>query len=90
MQKERFTVKIGQVEKNLVNLPQKVQDNFIALVHNLSLEGPQQPGWQNYTNFENIHYHRHLTPRHVACWRPEKTSQTIEVYYVGSREEAPY
>ena len=34
-------------------------------------------------------YHCHLNYRYVACWRHEKNTITIEVYYVGSREQAP-
>ena len=28
--------------------------------------------------------------RHVACWTCRKGEIEIEVYYVGSREKAPY
>ena len=31
-----------------------------------------------------------LTYRHVACWTFRKGEIEIEVYYVGSREKAPY
>jgi hypothetical protein len=32
----------------------------------------------------------HLSYHYVACWRHEKGTMTIEVNYVGSRENAPY
>ena len=35
-------------------------------------------------------YHCHLTHRYVACWSWQKGSEVIEVYYAGSREDAPY
>ena len=35
-------------------------------------------------------YHCHLAYSWVACWRHEKYTITIEVYYAGSRENAPY
>ena len=35
-------------------------------------------------------YHCHLSRDWVACWSYAKTSKTIEVYYAGSRENAPY
>jgi hypothetical protein len=31
-----------------------------------------------------------LTYHYVACWRHEKETIIIEVYYVGSREDAPF
>jgi hypothetical protein len=38
---------------------------------------------------ENI-YHCHLAYKWVACWKHEKSTIIIEVYYAGSRENAPY
>jgi hypothetical protein len=35
-------------------------------------------------------YHCHLSYRYVACWTWRKKEIVIEVYYVGSRENAPY
>jgi hypothetical protein len=46
--------------------------------------------WQNYSKLNVNQYHCHLTYRYVACWRHEKNTIIIEVYYVGSREAAPY
>jgi len=37
-----------------------------------------------------IEYHCHLTYHYVACWRHEKETIILEVYYVGSREDAPF
>jgi len=31
-----------------------------------------------------------LNYHYVACWRTDKATITIEVYYVGSREKNPY
>jgi hypothetical protein len=40
--------------------------------------------------FEDNKYHCHLSNKWVACWKNEKDSIIIEVYYAGSRENAPY
>ena len=37
-----------------------------------------------------VTYHCHLSKDWVACWRWEKSTVEIEVYYAGSRENAPY
>ena len=50
----------------------------------------KQPTWKNYSKLGKNKYHCHLNYRHVACWTAEKETITIEVYYVGSREKAPY
>ena len=50
---------------------------------------------KNKYNFTGSHkkttlYHCHLSYKWVACWQCEGDSITIEVYYAGSRENAPY
>ena len=35
-------------------------------------------------------YHCHLNYRYVASWTSRQGEIIIEVYYVGSREKAPY
>ncbi len=86
-----YTVKIkhkleGQIEK----LPLIVQDTFAELVDDLREKGPIQSHWPNYSKLSKNSYHCHLKYRYVACWRNEKNTIIIEVYYVGSREKAPY
>jgi mRNA-degrading endonuclease RelE of RelBE toxin-antitoxin system len=77
--------------KNLVVLPRSVQLKFETLVRVLTDSGATGPhNWQNYSKLEVNKYHCHLTYHVVACWRHEKHTITIEVYYVGSREAAPY
>ena len=86
-----FTVKYKkQVEKNYKKMPVFVQDLFIILVQDLKENGPCQPKWQNYSKLGANEYHCHLSHKWVACWRHEKNSIVIEVYYAGSREDAPY
>ena len=35
-------------------------------------------------------YHCHLSLSWVACWELKDNKIEVEVYYVGSRESAPY
>ena len=86
-----YTVKIKRkIEQNLNKLPQKVQDLFSELVDDLREKGPIQACWPSFSSLSKNEYHCHLKYRYVACWRNEKNTITIEVYYVGSRENAPY
>jgi mRNA-degrading endonuclease RelE of RelBE toxin-antitoxin system len=79
------------VKKNLRKLPLAVQQRFEALAIALRDSGPTGPhGWPNYSKLGENEYHCHLTYHYAACWRCEKGTITIEVYYVGSRENAPY
>ena len=83
------TIKRKQL-RNLRKLPRKVQDLFVFLEADLKADGPEQPGWPNYSKLSADTFHCHLNYRYVACWTADKQTITIEVYYVGSREKAPY
>ena len=76
--------------KNLNKLPVNVKDAFVFLRQDLEAGGPEQPTWRNYSKLEGNKYHCHLNYHYVACWTAGKETITIEVYYVGSREKAPY
>jgi mRNA-degrading endonuclease RelE of RelBE toxin-antitoxin system len=79
-----------KVGKRLNRLPKPVLHRFVALVEQLREQGPVVRNWQNFGKLGKNEYHCHLTYSYVACWRHEKETITIEVYYVGSRENAPY
>lgn len=79
-----------KVLKGLKKLPIRVQKKLGILVLDLKGNGPEQPGWQNYSKLSSSEYHCHLGNSWVACWRHQKKTIVIEVYYVGSREKAPY
>lgn len=49
-----------------------------------------QKNWPNYSKLGDSKYHCHLAYSWVACWSYEKGEIKIEVYYAGSRENAPY
>ncbi len=86
-----YTVIIKKkVLKGLPKLPELVQDKFEYLIDNLESSGPVQPSWLNYSKLGKDEYHCHLTRSWVACWKHQKNTIIIEVYYVGSREKAPY
>jgi mRNA-degrading endonuclease RelE of RelBE toxin-antitoxin system len=87
----RFQVSIKRrVERGLKKLPRSVQDTLVLLLNDLQTSGPIQKGWSNFSGLGPSRYHCHLSGSYVACWTHEKKSIEIEVYYVGSREEAPY
>lgn len=68
-----------------------MQERFYVLVKRLESDGATGGHvFPNYSKLGENEYHCHLTYRYVACWRQEKGTITIEVYYVGSRENAPY
>ena len=85
----RVTVK-KKVVKGLGDLPQDVQRKFWVLVKEVRLLGPIRSNWPNFSSLGKITYHCHLKYDWVACWRWEKESIEVEVYYAGSREKAPY
>jgi len=77
--------------KRLGKCPEAVRRRFEALAAVLRQSGPTGPHyWRNYSKLAENEYHCHLTYDHVACWRWERETIEVEVYYVGSREGAPY
>ena len=79
-----------KVAGNLKKLPKNVQLLLYLLVTDLEGDGPIQNSWPNFSRLGKHEYHCHLTRKYVACWRCDKGQIVIEVYYVGSREKAPY
>lgn len=76
--------------RRLRQLPRRVQDLFVLLEADLRANGPEQPSWPSYSRLSGGAYHCHLNHRYVACGTADKHTITIEVYDVGSREDAPY
>ena len=78
--------------KNLQKLPISVVELLKALSKDLKTRGPY-PGekWSNYSKLWEKKHHCHLNYRYVACWEfIDEEIRLMEVYYVGSRENAPY
>jgi mRNA-degrading endonuclease RelE of RelBE toxin-antitoxin system len=87
----KYEVRVNRkVERNLGKLPVDVQRLFFLLIVELQEDGPVQKSWRNFSPLGKTQYHCHLNYRYVACWTRHKNEIVIEVYYVGSREKAPY
>ena len=86
-----YTVVVKQkVLKKLRLMPFGVQQKLALLLDDLREKGPVRPDWPNYSKLGGTRYHCHLSRKWVACWIYEPGSIRIEVYYAGSRENAPY
>jgi len=78
-----------KANRNLRKLPKDIQQLLFLLIADLKADGPIQMR-HNFSPLGENKYHCHLSYRYVACWTWEKGKIEIEVYYVGSREKAPY
>lgn len=76
--------------KNVQKMPKKIQFIFESLLDDLKDKGPFRKEWPNFSSLGKDEYHCHLSYKWVACWKYEKNTVIIEVYYAGSRENAPY
>lgn len=76
--------------KNLKKLPINAQYVLDDLLKAIEESGPVQPSFSHYSKLSENEYHCHLNYHWVACWRCENGKYKVEVYYVGSRESAPY
>jgi mRNA-degrading endonuclease RelE of RelBE toxin-antitoxin system len=76
--------------RGLKKLPVNVHKLLFLLVEDLKSDGPIQKSWNNFSPLGDDNYHCHLNYRYVACWTYRQGEIEIEVYYVGSREKAPY
>lgn len=77
-------------EKSAKKMPMAEREKLVLLMKALKLTGPVQPSFMNYSKLGDGDYHCHLSRKWVACWKNENGTLTIEVYYAGSRESAPY
>jgi len=80
-------------------MPVKIRDLLVALIGDIEEIGPIQNDWPNYSKLEKTKrvpensFHCHLKkgrPTYVACWQKSKIEKKIEVFYVGTHENAPY
>lgn len=86
-----YEIKVKKkIRRQIEKLPSDIIATFHRLVADLMSDGPVQVSWPNYSKLSPNTFHCHLSYHYVACWRFEKGTITIEVYYVGSRENAPY
>ena len=91
-----------KADKQKAMLNDDLQLVLLLLVEDLKNKG-SNPGanWPNYGKFKGLKgqkksddwRHCHLqkgNPTYVCCWKVFENSKTIEVYYVGTHENAPY
>jgi hypothetical protein len=76
--------------KHIAKSPAHIQILFDELIEDLKSKGPVQENWPNYSKLSNNEFHCHLNYSYVACWSNENNSIKVEVYYAGTRENAPY
>jgi len=87
----KYEIKIKKKAlRGLEKLPENVRKLLFLLVEDLKADGPIQKSWRNFSSLGKDKYHCHLNYRYVVCWTCHKGEIVIEVYYVGSREKAPY
>jgi hypothetical protein len=79
-----------RIERRAAKMPARERDLLADLVDDLEEFGPEQSEWPSYSKLSATEYHCHLSYHWVACWRHEAETIEIEVYYAGSRENAPY
>ena len=85
-----------KVVKLIKKLPNKIQMVVQLLVEELANSGPALPNWPKYGKLKGTDqsFHCHLIKSkttYVACWEViDKQLKYIEVYYVGTHENAPY
>lgn len=90
----------SSVVKQKRKLPIGVIESLARLIGDMEQEGPIQHKWSHFgmlkkgKSIPENSYHCHIKngrPTYVVCWLVrDKKIQIIEVYYVGSHENAPY
>ena len=76
--------------KNAQKLGRKEKLVLARLLLDIEKSGPMQPLYPNFSKLGKDKYHCHLSYHYVACWYNENGTYKVEVFYVGSRESAPY
>ncbi len=86
----------NRAEKQLTKMPENIVSAVMLLIHEIKLSGPMRHNWKNFGKLQgrsNL-YHCHLKsgrPTYVVCWElKDKEIKIVEVYYVGTHENAPY
>ena len=79
-----------RITKAVEKMPQREQELYAQLILDLKESGPVQTGWSNFSSLGKNKYHCHLSYHWIACWEETIKGIEMEVYYAGSRENAPY
>jgi len=98
--KPLWTVTIsGSATKMAQKMPNKILDLLALLLADIERSGPIRRDWKNFSELAKSKritansYHCHIkkgNPTYVACWRVSKEAKIVEVFYVGTHENAPY
>ena len=89
-----------KLKRQIEALPEAIRPIAYALLVDIEENGPHQVGWPRFSSLNkskaipghSFHCHQHRgRPTYVACWCiNDKKKKIIEVYYVGTHENAPY
>ncbi len=95
MTSDKWSIKISRrLSRDIQELPEQVRLKMLALLKDIEIKGPVQPGWPNYSKLGNDKFHCHIKkgrPTYVVCWQVvDKEVRLVEVYYAGTHEKAPY
>jgi len=81
-------------------MPKKIQILVDALALEIEKDGPLRVNWKNYgplrkgANIPANSFHCHLKkgkPTYVCCWwTVNRVNKEVEIFYVGTHENAPY
>ncbi len=96
-----WEVRISQPAlKQKKKLPVKVLEILVRLLGDLERKGPIQKSWTHFSSLDKDKrippnaYHCHIKngrPTYVVCWQViSKKIQIMEIFYVGTHENAPY
>jgi len=86
----------SKANKQVKKLPEFVRAAYFLLAKELEEYGPYRTNWSHYGKLRTSKdaYHCHISsgrPTYVVCWQiTNKTIRVLEVYYVGTHENAPY
>ena len=89
----------AKAEKQFKAMPEKIRAKMTVLAKEISLSGPIRRNWHHFGALEGKGlprntYHCHLKegkPTYVSCWYVvNKELKSVEVFYVGTHENAPY
>jgi hypothetical protein len=89
------------VKKKIKELPAPCVKSLELLLLEIQKEGPFRANWPHYGPLNKKNkviperaYHCHIKsgkPTYVACWRVvNKKVKLVEIFYVGTHENAPY
>lgn len=84
---------IKECKKHFLTLRQAVRLQIGALLREIQFQGPVRGNWKNYSKLGKDKHHCHIKsgrPTYVCCWQTVPLEKIVEVYYVGTHENAPY